>query len=173
MKSKFRLFSFLFFFGLTGTYFVLDSGLKTGLHLTLLVWSFFVLCIPFPRGAQILSSVIDLFTTRSIHYARFATWLLAILINALTYLTAPYLYVSSMTTFLLYRILSNPWPYWLIIFTSALASIYSALITPSNANTFSLRHAAIKSMFIAIGLITFFYLSYTEMIVFLYAKTCE
>lgn len=174
-----RFLIFLIFFGLTGAHFTNQFGLPFGIYLTVLTWTFFILCLPLTGKPVITSAILAIFSNRA-NNPRWYTnphsvrWFAAALINIVTYIVAPYTYLTSVTTFLLYRIISNPWPYWMIIFASSLNEIYSA-ITTSPHSIFRqgiFRHATAKAVLMTIGFVTFFYLSYHELVVFIYSKTC-
>jgi len=171
-SQKIRFLIFLSFFGLTGTHLILEYGLAAGSHITLLIWSFFVLCIPVSSSAFITSSILKLFTRNYLRYAAGTVWLFALTLNIITYFSAPYAYLPYATTFLLYRIISNPWPYWLILFASSLAGLYNFLVFKSPYQQAFSRHSIAKTAITIAGLATFFYLSYTELIVFFFAQTC-
>lgn len=168
--QKINLVLFFLFFGLTGTFFSLECGLPSGLFLTALTWSFFILCMPTPKNAIITSFFVKLFTNKEFFYIKLIPLAAAILLNIFTYFTIPYVYLTSVTTFLLYRIISNPWPYWIIIMASSLIGIYNALTIHINTNTAT--NMVIKFMLAAIAITVFFYFSYIELVLFLYTKTC-
>ncbi len=152
------LFSFLFFFILTGVLSIIDQGFFYGLYVTTLIWTFFVLCMPMPRNGALTKSVMGIFTSRALQKAGLISWGIALGFNLLTTIFAPYLYVSSVTTFILYRVVSNPWPHWIILFSSLLPSFF--------------KHIILKILFSICALAIFVYFSYIELIIFLYAKTC-
>lgn len=167
--EKLFLILFLFFFGITGYSFIKDCGTLSGLYLTVLTWSFFVLCLPTPRHATITSLILQKCTSRSTIHAGAIIWLAAILINIFTYAAIPYVYLASKTTFLLYRIISNPWPLWIIIGTSSLVGFYNFFLLDSY-NMHLLRHKIAKLSLTVAALAIFFYLSYIELIVILYTQ---
>ena len=164
-KTRFTFFSL--FFGLTGTHFIWQRGLSRGVFLTILTWSFFVLCLPFFSGRPIITTGILKIFNRGrlpsiwILQPRPVRWLFAIVINILSVLAAPYIYLTSVTTFLLYRIISNPWPYWMIIFACALGGGF-----------YSAKYLSARIALALIGFATFAYISYFELVVFFFAQTC-
>ncbi|MBU1007515.1 hypothetical protein KKA53_00315 [Candidatus Dependentiae bacterium] len=168
--EKTRLILFLSFFGITGTFLTIQWGLATGIYTTMLVWSFFVLCFPIPQSALITSRTISLVTKKSLLHAGVIVWIIALSLNIVTYLAFPYIYMKTNTTFLLYRIITNPWPYWLIIGTSTLGGIYKAIAIKSTTNLRLFWHVTTKAILFFIGVTTLFYLSYNEIIILLVAK---
>jgi len=168
---KVRFLLFLSFFGLTGLHLITQFGTGRGIYITFLIWSFFILCLPSTGKPIITSAVLYFFTEKSYQYASLLRWLVAFIFNIFTYLALPYIYLTSATTFLLYRIISNPWPYWLIIFVSSLGGAYNALVIKSQSHATRFGHVTIKTIFAIIGLFTFLYLSYFEIIIFLFSST--
>jgi hypothetical protein len=169
--QKIRFISFLSFFALISLNLMWHSGFKMGVLLGFLTWSFYVLCIPLSNNAIITTSVLNLFTSNAVRYAKFIPWIVAIFLNIIICIFVPYAYLMSATTFLLYRILSNPWPYWIILITSSLGGIYSVLVA-RGATRFVLLHGMARVVLFAIGVVTFFYLSYLELVIFFCAQTC-
>lgn len=169
-SQKTRLLLFFLFFGLTGTLLTSQWGLGAGLHTTMLVWSFFVLCFPIPQSALVTTNLISLFSGRLLWYSGVIIWLIALSINIFTYFSMPYAYMRTNTTFLLYRIISNPWPYWLIIGASALGGMYNAIFLKSAKKALLARHIIAKTTLFAVGITTLLYFSYFELVVLLVAK---
>lgn len=94
----------------------------TGAWLSLLSWSFFVLCTPVADGGFIVAFPIRLlFGTRMI-WTQIGVWIVAIIINVGALATAPSVYTDSAITRLLQAILTQPWPYWSILLLSALGT---------------------------------------------------
>jgi hypothetical protein len=142
-----------------------------GVLLGFLTWSFYVLCVPFSNNAIITTSILNLFTSNAARYAKLIPWVTALVLNIVICIFVPYAYLLSATTFLLYRILSNPWPYWVIFLTSALGGIYSVTIA-QDSERFFILHGIARVFLFAVGVVTFFYLSYLELVIFFCASTC-
>lgn len=173
--KKLRTIRFILFmlgFGSIGAYLISQYGFLRGTHLTMLTWSFCILCLPVTGSGTFSGALVYFFTRKSVRYPYIFAWLFALLLNLFSYFFAPYTYIMSATTFLLYRIISNPWPYWFIIGASALGSVYSTLLIESTQAHYRPKHLLAKSTLFAIGLATFFYFSYFELVVFFYAQTC-
>lgn len=174
-KLKFSL--FLSFFGLTGFHLISQFGVIKGLHITLLTWSFFLLCLPFSGRPIITSTIFYFFSKNSLYPNRFDTfvrptrWFFAVVLNICTYIATPYTYLSSATTFLLYRILSNPWPYWTIILVSSFGSFYDKIVGTNRHLAVQPKHIFVKIALAIFAIAIFFYLSYLEIVVFLFSKT--
>ena len=175
--QKIRFLSFWTFFFTTILLFTKQFRIPTAIHITLLLWSFFVLCVPIPSNPLLTTKFLQFFTKRATLYAALITWLGAALLNVYTYFSMPFIYITSATTFLLYRIISNPWPYWIIIGTSSLAGMYKIFFLQPHCSLMPKKeplffHKFAKTALICLGLATFFYLSYLELVVFLFANTC-
>lgn len=106
--------------------------------LTLICWSFFVLCTPFTQGGLIVSSLIYLFTGKNYQYTECYVWLSAFLLNGLVIFFAPTIYLHLSTTHVLLYIITHPWPYWLIPGICACSLLYS---------TFALWHRPSRTLF--------------------------
>ena len=169
LTQKFRLIFFLTFFSLIGLNLTWQCGLQRGLLLTFLTWSFYILCLPLSNNAVITTAILRPFSRDAVRYAKFIPWAIALVLNVIVYIFVPYAYLMSATTFLLYRIIANPWPYWLIIITSGLGGLYSVYVVK---NRRMLRHQFAQTIIFTLGAFTFVYLSYMELIIFFCAKTC-
>lgn len=168
--QKIRFLAFLIFFGVTGFRLIMELGTKTGIHITLLIWSFFILCVPIPGNPLITTTFLRLFTKRALLYSTLFIWLGALALNIYTYFSFPLAYLNTSTTFFLYRIIANPWPYWLIIGMSAFAGAYRSVLVTRDQIFLSQRLT--KNVIIGLAIGTFFYLSYLDIVVFIFANTC-
>lgn len=171
-KEKIYLYIFTIFFLLTGTHSVMQKGFILGAYQTILIWSFFVLCLPIPRTGIVTSKIIRLITGKRIKSTGTAVWSCALAFNLITYASMPHMYLGSLTTFLLYRILYTPWPFWLILILSISVGLYNSFFVriPEYKNFF--RHRVARTVLFSLSIITFGYLSFIEIVVFLYSKTC-
>jgi len=173
LLQKIRFAFFLVAFGSIGGYLVLCMGPLRGFHLTLLTWSFVALCLPISSNGVLFSKIFSIATHHPIRYASAISWFFALSLNIFTYYVMPYSYVRSATTFLLYRILTNPWPYWLIIAASLAGSIYKAALAILNKKQLSFASATTRAAIFMAAIAIFSYLSYTELIIFFYTQTCR
>lgn len=177
-SRRIRLLIFFLFFGLTGLHLSVQHGTIPGIFMTVLTWSFFVLCLPVTGKPVIIGKLLAPMSRKHLYSvpwylnSYFVRWSLALLVNGFTYIVLPYIYLTSVTTFLLYRIMTNPWPYWMIIFVSSLGSIYERLIARPELESLQFRHLLVKGFFILLGFGTFIYLSYSELVIFIFSQTC-
>ena len=97
----------------------------TGAWLTLLSWSFFVLCTPVADGGFIIAFPVRLmFGTRMV-VTQLIVWLVAVALNIAALAFAPGAYDDTALTGLLHKILVTPWPYWSILLISAAGTAFS------------------------------------------------
>ncbi len=128
-NSKKRIFvKFLMLITVLGLYIVYLSykyGMIEGSALGILTWSFFVLCTPIADAGFLLDFPLRvLFRVRMV-YAETSVWIIAIATNLFFLLFNPNIYEITFITSLFKKILINPYPYWIIIFISALGTFLS------------------------------------------------
>lgn len=150
-------------------YLIATHGPKQGTLLALLIWSAYVLCIPGAHGQLLLGFPLRIITSRPIFTEPFF-WSLAVATNIFAYFFAPYAYYQTIPTYLLYRIIANPNPYWLIFLVSALGTFFTFMINEDTMHIKSYRNKIIRHLLILSGLLTFLYLSHQELIIILNNK---
>lgn len=167
-KSEFIKFltflSIIFFFIIV---FWAKFGLKVAVVSVFLSWSFFVLCIPFSHGKTMLGVPFKFITGRSLVYPEIMMWVLALILNIVVYTSIPWVYFSTFINHLLLRVVSTPWPYWLALSLCFFATFYKFLIGAENFKAKRIRHSLARFSLIILSLITFFYISYNELIILL------
>ena len=97
----------------------------TGAWLTLLSWSFFVLCTPVADGGFIIAFPLRLLFGVRMVVTQLIVWLAALALNLIALDLAPEAYEDAALTRLLHRILTTPWPYWSILLLSAAGTAFS------------------------------------------------
>lgn len=98
---------------------------STGFAVSLLTWSFFVLCTPIADGGFILAFPIRLLFGIKMSITQIVLWFVAIGINVFMLMTASSAYDLTFLTKLLKHILTAPYPYWGILILSATGTILS------------------------------------------------
>jgi len=98
---------------------------STGFGVSLLTWSFFVLCTPIADGGFILAFPIRLLFKIKMAISQAVLWFVAVGINIFMLATTPETYDLTFLTQLLKHILSEPYPYWSILIISALGTFLS------------------------------------------------
>jgi len=100
---------------------------STGFAVTLLTWSFFVLCTPVADGGFILAFPIRLLFGIKMSITQTILWFVAIGINLFMLFYSPASYDLSFLTNLLKKIITEPYPYWSILILSALGTFLSII----------------------------------------------
>jgi len=122
------LFRFLFILLIVAAYFVLMSvkyGVQEGFLVTLLTWSFFVFSTPIADAGFLIDFPIRLITKVRMLFSELGVWIVAAIINVLALSISPSIYQQTEILKLFHHILSNPFPYWLIIILSAGGTFFS------------------------------------------------
>lgn len=100
-------------------------GAKDGLLVSLLTWTFFVLCTPIADAGFILDLPVRVITGLRMVYSEIIVWTIAITTNVLVFIFNPTIYESTKLLSLFQHILAHPLPFWLIIILSAGGSFLS------------------------------------------------
>lgn len=150
-------------------YLSLGYGFWHGLHLTALIWSFYILCIPGAHGQLAFGFPLQFITHKPLHTEPFV-WSAALLLNIITYTYIPKIYVLTFPSCLLYRILTTPNPYWLILLFSALGTFYYFIVGEKPFRPHSNIHRIIRHLIVIFALLAFIYLSHKEIIILFNAR---
>ncbi len=122
------LLKFIFLLLILVAYFLYMSwkyDASTGFGVSILTWSFFVLCTPVADGGFILAFPIRLLFKIKMAITQAVLWFIAVGINILMLTISPEIYDLTFLTKLLEKILSEPYPYWSILIISALGTFLS------------------------------------------------
>lgn len=159
---KESIFKFLTLIVIVIAYFLYMSwkyDASTGLEVSILTWSFFVLCTPIADGGFILAFPIRLLFKVKMSYTQAILWFVAIAINIFYLTTSPDSYDLSFITQLLKHILSQPYPYWSILIISALGTFLSIFfgdemmdVATHKEREFNHRHGLKYQTLIVLGL---------------------
>ena len=146
---------------LTG-YQIWFKGLESGLHIGILIWSLYILCIPVAHGRFVFGVPIFLLSNIKV-YPELFLWVLAAIINILTLFFTPSIYQEAIATHFLYVLISNAYYYPIFAF-SFFASLYRTYIKPA-IHLSRWSHAIIRHFLLLLGLLLFFYLAHQEFII--------
>lgn len=102
-------------------------GLKDGGIITLLTWSFFVLCTPIADAGFLLDFPLRLLFGIRMKISEIIVWSIAISINIIAINANSQVYDHVLITTLLKKILLHPYPYWAIILLSAVGTFLSVV----------------------------------------------
>ena len=126
--KKQLLYKFLLLCVLLAAYFSYLSfqfGVMTGGITSALTWSFFVLCTPIADAGFLLDFPLRLLFGIRMLVSEVAVWTVAITINVVSLLYFVEYYQTTKLTMLLHAVLSNPYPYWIVILLSAAGTFLS------------------------------------------------
>lgn len=124
IKFILLLFILLGYFG----YLSYEYDLLTGGIGALLTWSFFVLCTPVADAGFLLDFPLRLLFGIKMVISELVVWMIAISVNILALSYFHIYYETTVLTRVLEKIITTPFPYWGIIFLSALGSFISIKI---------------------------------------------
>lgn len=119
---------FLLVLAILIAYFIFVStqyGLKEGMLVTLLTWSFFVFCTPIADAGFLLDFPVRLITKIRMIYSEIAVWIVAALINVYALLFQEEIYQKTEILKLFQHIITTPVPFWAIIILSAIGTFLS------------------------------------------------
>jgi len=100
-------------------------GVENSFYVTILTWSFFVLCTPIADAGFLLDFPIRMITKLRMLTSEIMVWIIAIGINIYTFLENPVIYEKTKLLLLFRHILENPFPMWAIILISAIGTFIS------------------------------------------------
>lgn len=109
-------------------YFVFISfqyGLEQGLLVALLTWSFFVLCTPVADAGFLIDFPLRLIMNIRMFVLEIIVWSIAISLNLYAFFLRPEIYDKTKMLILFKHIIEQPFPFWIIIFISALGTFIS------------------------------------------------
>ena len=102
-------------------------GIEQGLLVSFLSWSFFVLCTPIADAGFLLDFPFRLITNLKMLYSELTVWFIAISLNIWVYLFHPQIYQKTSLLKIFHQILTQPIPFWIIIFISAIGTFASVV----------------------------------------------
>lgn len=102
-------------------------GIQKGVFVSVLTWSFFVLCTPIADAGLLLDFPIRLVTGIRMLFSEAIVWIIAISLNATLPFLKPSIYSSTLLLSLLHHIITHPFPFWAIIFLSAIGTFLSII----------------------------------------------
>lgn len=103
----------------------LNEGLKNGFLVSIISWSFFVLCTPVADAGFLLDFPVRVISGFRMVYSEIIVWFIAIFVNILSLTFFPQIYSKTILLYLLYYIITQPFPYWGIIILSGIGTFFS------------------------------------------------
>ncbi len=107
------------------TFLAWEYGWQDGGVLSIITWSFFVLCTPIADAGFLLDFPLRLLFQIRMLLSEFVVWVIAISINILFLIINSNLYDKLFITHLFKKILLTPFPYWGIIILSGFGTFLS------------------------------------------------
>ena len=144
-------------------YNLFHHGIQTGLYLTALCWSFYVLAIPAAHGSVWIAVPLGRLFHRHF-YPEPYLWCLAVITNLVTMLCAPQLYHKSMWTFMLYRLITLP-KYWVILGIGALGTWLPVITSVWHEGKVRRIFRLVRYLITLVGLAVLFYLMHQEFVI--------
>jgi len=166
--SKLRFIKFLIalsVFTLMSTLLVSKYGVTTGLYIALLIWSLYILSIPAAHGMIIFGTPIHLFRHKPFFTQPFV-WVGAFILNAITVIFSPTIYVLTIPTHLLLCMIETP-SCWLVFIFSALGTMYPVLIGNEKFYANKYLHTLIYHIIKLVALLAFVYYAHPELVIIL------
>jgi len=142
-----------------GFYVSVSQGYKSGFLISILTWSFFVLCTPIADAGILIDLPMRLITGIKLMYSEIIVWIIAISLNTFVFSINPQIYDETIVLSLFKFILKTPIPYWLLIVLSWAGTFFSlyiadTIIDPKKQKkrhaSFLRKHKAIIGMFLVI-----------------------
>lgn len=99
--------------------------LKDWVMVSVLTWSFFVLCTPVADAWFLIDFPLRLITRIKMLFSEMLVWIIAISLNLYAFFINPEIYEKTELLSLFKHILSQPLPFWIIIFISLLWTFVS------------------------------------------------
>jgi len=116
----------IFFLGYLG-FIAFKYGIQDGLSVSLLTWSFFVLCTPVADAGFLIDFPLRLLTKIHMYISEIFVWNIAITLNIYMFLLHPEIYSKTQVLTLFQHILESPFPFWGIIILSGLGTFASII----------------------------------------------
>lgn len=116
----------------------------TGGFVSLLTWSFFVLCTPIADAGFLLDFPLRLLFNIRMVISEIIVWLIAITINVITLLYSPEIYQKTFLTSIFYKILITPYPYWSVIILSGIGTFISVIFGDELIDTVHSKNQGIR-----------------------------
>lgn len=145
-------------------------GLKQGLSVTVLTWSFFVFCTPIADAGFLLDFPIRLITGIKMLYSEIIVWVGALLLNAVYFSSNQEAYQKTDLLKLFHKIVTTPWPLWLIIVLSCIGTFASVVFDDSVYDVAverkSSHHSQLakKKLYLTAGIFVLTFVSYAALL---------
>lgn len=141
-------------------------GMAQGILVGFLTWSLYILALPAAHGYYVFGSFARFIGLKQWHPEP-VMFLAAIILNVVVCIVFRPIYKSTFFTIHLFRIITKPNPYWLMVVISSLGTLYPYLVGEQQFNLHYRYHRNIRLVLIAIGIVSFFYFSWQDLVMLL------
>jgi len=152
-------------------YCVWKFGVSDGGTVAALTWSFFVLCTPLADGGFLVDFPVRLLFRVRMWMSEIMVWTIAISLNLWAFWAHPEAYQRTELTSLFFKILSSPWPYWLIVLVAAAGTFLSIKfgdelmdVVHHRDRDFHHRHHALFHLLLLGGLVALIFVGYGHLL---------
>ena len=146
-------------------YEILRHGVQNGLYVVLLTWSMYILCVPAAHGRLVFGALMR-WATRKSWFLEPYVWGVAVACNLITMIFAPALYRLAIPTFVLYRVLTTP-TQWLILIVAATGTWYRTFVGYERYMARRTHHTLVRHLITAIGFALFLYMTHQDFVILL------
>jgi len=143
---------------------VYKFGIEQGFLITALSWSFFVFCTPIADAGFLVDFPVRLITGFRMLYSEIIVWVVATVLNITVFTTRPSIYGKTQLLQLFHKIIVNPWPFWLIIFLSAIGTFANVLLDDDVYDVATVKN---KKQFLGRGKVKIIYTIGTFVVTFI------
>ncbi len=112
-----------------------SHGIKDGVLISIITWSFFVLCTPIADAGILIDFPIRLISGIKMIYSEIVVWTIAIIINIFVLINNSNIYDKTILLSLFKHIINTPSPYWSIIFLSGIGTFLSIYLADNLADS--------------------------------------
>ena len=125
-RNVFLRFSFILLIVLVYFLFMISHyGIANGFSVTILTWSFFVLCTPIADAGFLLDFPIRFITGTKMIISEIFVWVISVALASYFFIYSPETFSYTVLLKIFEKILANPFPYWIIIIISMVGTFLS------------------------------------------------
>lgn len=155
-------FSFLSFFTLN---LVATYGIVTGLHLSALCWTVYVMCLPFLGGGILFYPLAPLFGYLPNYVWELCAWITSIGLHLTTFMYKRGIYEKTPFTHFIYWALTHPIPYWALFIVCFLPVVATLLHKKYKLPARTLWYFQLRFGLLILGLLTLGYIALHDIII--------
>jgi len=138
-------------------------GIYHGLYIVLLSWSGAILCVPAAHGRLLVGMPAKILLKKTITPEIFF-WLAALLTNVYTLLISPGFYMESAPTTLLYRIMTQP-ALWPVLIIGFFGTWYRVLVGKEKYYAHESLHTVIRHLISWVGICLLLYVIRYDLVI--------